>query len=333
MLSRKNKVYIASIILLFLVTLVGSNLSLINLLYFETKVYFKCYTSMEKSYIPDYSLINCNIDTLGQYILQTKSKYAIIAAAIRGDTKIIPYIEIIIKSANNQDKKLVEFCELTKYLAKNNIKFPQKIEKHKYLGKKNFSFFSDILNTVNKLSFSFNINAKTSIPLITQNYYKNQKLIYNKAEDKFKNRKFSEAFILNYLLANRNNVQAMYNIGAMLYHGEGVTQNYSTSFYYFFQAAKLGDDMAQFALAQMYREGLGCKKAHKKAEALYIKSARQNNIDSIKMLVETYIIQGEIKKAKQWLIIGSNLPGGNTDQFFKKRLHELSVNLERAEQP
>jgi hypothetical protein len=66
-------------------------------------------------------------------------------------------------------------------------------------------------------------------------------------------------------LAEKGQVDAQYNLGAMYYSGDGVKQDYVEASKWFRMAAEQGDKQAQYYLGSMYLNGEGVKQSETEA--------------------------------------------------------------------
>ena len=90
---------------------------------------------------------------------------------------------------------------------------------------------------------------------------------------------FKEAAKWYLKAANQGFTEAQYNIGAMLYEGEGVEQNYKEAFNWFLKAANSGNVNAQRELGSMYINGKGVVSDFDQAVYWFKKGAEQGDYD------------------------------------------------------
>ncbi|MDR0792541.1 MAG: SEL1-like repeat protein [Chitinophagaceae bacterium] len=88
---------------------------------------------------------------------------------------------------------------------------------------------------------------------------------------------YEKAFSKYRQAALEGSAEAQYNVGAMYYHGEGVSQDYKQAFQWFQKAAEQNDPDAQFNLGHMYEEGIHVTKNMQQAIQFYKKAAAQDD--------------------------------------------------------
>src|ERR1051325_4917136 len=81
--------------------------------------------------------------------------------------------------------------------------------------------------------------------------------------------------IYNWLLNNQNNINSIYLLGYFNYHGIETNVNMKNAFDLYQKAAELGNDVAQFDLANMYIHGIGIDKNYNEAFELSKKLAEK----------------------------------------------------------
>src|ERR1044072_8967344 len=79
--------------------------------------------------------------------------------------------------------------------------------------------------------------------------------------------------IYNWLLNNQNNLNSIYLLGYFNYHGIGTNINMQNAFELSQKVAELGNNLAQFNLANMFIDGKGVNKNYNKAFELSKKLA------------------------------------------------------------
>jgi hypothetical protein len=78
---------------------------------------------------------------------------------------------------------------------------------------------------------------------------------------------YGEAYRILQPLASQGYIEAQFNLGMMFQNGgNGLQRNYTSSAYWFNQAAIQGDQNSQFELSGIYYRGLGVTKDLKKAK-------------------------------------------------------------------
>ena len=85
-------------------------------------------------------------------------------------------------------------------------------------------------------------------------------------------------------VSQQGDVDAMFDLGVMYEHGQGVEQSYERAVEYYAQAAHLGFAGAQKSLGALYGNGQGVQRDLKKAREWWTKAAAQGNEDAIKFL-------------------------------------------------
>ncbi|CAB4415367.1 unnamed protein product [Rhizophagus irregularis] len=80
-----------------------------------------------------------------------------------------------------------------------------------------------------------------------------------------------------YQAANLGNIMAQYNLALMYYNGEGTEKDYVKAFELYYKVANLGDSDAQYNLGHMYEYGEGIDKDINQAIYWYEESAKQGD--------------------------------------------------------
>jgi hypothetical protein len=78
-------------------------------------------------------------------------------------------------------------------------------------------------------------------------------------------------------LAERGDMDAQFNLGAMYQAGRGVRQDYPEAVRWYRKSAERGNAAAQFRLGDMYQQGLGLPQDDDEAFAWYHKAAEQGH--------------------------------------------------------
>ncbi len=111
-------------------------------------------------------------------------------------------------------------------------------------------------------------------------------------------------------LANKNNVQAQYELGILYNHGETTKEDTQKAIEWYTKSAKLGYAPAQYDLGVMYYNGKGVKQDYKQALNWYTKSANQGYADAQNNLGIMYYngkgVDIDNKKALHWLTLSAN---------------------------
>src|ERR1051326_5675570 len=90
--------------------------------------------------------------------------------------------------------------------------------------------------------------------------------------------------IYNWLLNNQNHLNSIYLLGYFNYHGIGTNINMQNAFELYQKVAELGNNVAQFNLANMFIDGKGVDKNYDKAFELSNKLAEKNFSNGINLL-------------------------------------------------
>src|ERR1043166_3238274 len=90
--------------------------------------------------------------------------------------------------------------------------------------------------------------------------------------------------IYNWLLNNQNHLNSIYLLGYFNYHGIGTNINMQNAFELYQKVAELGNNVAQFNLANMFIDGKGVDKNYDKAFELSNKLAEKNFSRGINLL-------------------------------------------------
>lgn len=99
----------------------------------------------------------------------------------------------------------------------------------------------------------------------------------------YEDRQFDLALKYYELAAEYNNLYAISNLGYIWYYGRTGERNYEKAFYYFDKARQMGDFIAAYKVADMYKNGYYVEKDYEKyktiIEDLYsmVKNARRLN--------------------------------------------------------
>jgi len=113
-------------------------------------------------------------------------------------------------------------------------------------------------------------------------------------------------------LAKHGDARAQYFLGSMYYIGNGVKQNYETSYRWYRLAAEQGDRGAQYSIANMYFLGEGVQQNNNKATYWYQRSSEQGhiaakkNLGSLEKLIALNSANEATKQAKSQIITMEN---------------------------
>lgn len=104
--------------------------------------------------------------------------------------------------------------------------------------------------------------------------------------------------------AEFNEVEAMFNLGYALYHGEGITQDYPSAVMWFKRAANMQYPKAEYNLAFCYMNGKGVPCNYDKALTLLISSANHGFDQAQLTLSECYehgvLVEQNMKESLKW---------------------------------
>ena len=104
---------------------------------------------------------------------------------------------------------------------------------------------------------------------------------------------------------------ALYNIGLMYYHGQGVPQDYTEALKWYKMSAEQGNAKALFSVARMYNAGHGVGRDYVEALKWFKKAAELGHGDSQAQLGVMYFVGMNVSRdyieALKWLNIASSL--------------------------
>ena len=104
--------------------------------------------------------------------------------------------------------------------------------------------------------------------------------------------------------AEFNEVEAMFNLGYALYHGEGITQDYPSAVMWFKRAANMQYPKAEYNLAFCYMNGKGVPCNYDRALKLLISSANHGFDQAQLTLSECYehgvLVEQNLKESQKW---------------------------------
>ncbi len=101
---------------------------------------------------------------------------------------------------------------------------------------------------------------------------------YNEGVDAYQKKDYATAMAEWKPVAEKGDLDAQYNVGAMYSHGEGVKQDYERAAAWYRKAADQGYAKAQFNLGVMYEDGRGVKKDPAQAVTWYRKAAEHGHV-------------------------------------------------------
>src|ERR1043165_1000587 len=94
--------------------------------------------------------------------------------------------------------------------------------------------------------------------------------------------------IYNWLLNNQNHLNSIYLLGYFNYHGIGTNINMQNAFELYQKVAELGNNVAQFNLANMFIDGKGVDKNYNKAFEISKKLAEKEYSRGMNLLGHCY---------------------------------------------
>ena len=128
-------------------------------------------------------------------------------------------------------------------------------------------------------------------------------------------------------LAEQGDASAQYNLGALYFNGQGVTQDYAAALKWFTLAAEQGDASAQFILGVMYDNGKGVTQDYAAALKWYTLAAEQGSNESQAALSILYyegkgVIQ-DYKSAHMW----ANIAASSGDDLARQLRDFFAVEM------
>ena len=104
------------------------------------------------------------------------------------------------------------------------------------------------------------------------------------------------AAIVRRALTHKDDADALYRLGALYRHGNGVKRDYDEALKWFRLAAALGSDQAQYSLADMYLRGFGVRQDLPTSAKWYTRAAEQGHIQAQLVLGLLYKLGGGVRK-------------------------------------
>src|ERR1043166_5523879 len=136
----------------------------------------------------------------------------------------------------------------------------------------------------NILDLSIVIDGLFNLILKETNEGKEEKVIKKHVLNYINSHKITLQEIYNWLLNNQNHLNSIYLLGYFNYHGIETNINMQNAFELYQKAAELGNDVAQFDLANMYIDGYGVNKNYNKAFEISKKLAEKEYSSGISLL-------------------------------------------------
>lgn len=130
------------------------------------------------------------------------------------------------------------------------------------------------------------------------------KKFLKKANDHYEAGNYDVAVGYYLKAAEFNEVEAMFNLGYALYHGEGITQDYPSAVMWFKRAANMQFPKAEYNLAFCYMNGKGVPCNYDKALKLLVSSANHGFDQAQLTLSECYehgvLVEQNMKESQKW---------------------------------
>ena len=170
-----------------------------------------------------------------------------------------------------------------------------------------------------------------SLPIVADNEGKEYLI---KANAYYEAGRYEAAVSYYFKAAEKNEVEAMFNLGYALYHGEGITQSYPTAAMWFKKAANMGHPKAAYNLAFCYMNGQGVPCDYEKALKWLMFSANKGFPQAQLTLSECYengvLVEQDIAESKRWkeMAESSDLP--SFDIQLDGDIHERDSKKEIA---
>ena len=147
--------------------------------------------------------------------------------------------------------------------------------------------------------------------------------------------------------AEFNEVEAMFNLGYALYHGEGIIQDFPSAVMWFKRAANLEYPKAEYNLAFCYMNGKGVPTNYDKALKLLISSANHGFEQAQLTLSECYehgvLVEQNLKESQKWkkkaeanmktTQAASTVQAAQTEQIKDPETDVTTVSESDAKQP
>lgn len=133
--------------------------------------------------------------------------------------------------------------------------------------------------------------------------------------------------------AEFNEVEAMFDIGYALYHGEGITQDYPSAAMWFKRAANLHYPKAEYNLAFCYMNGQGVPCDYEKALKWLVSSANNGFSQAQLTLSECYehgiLVEQDLAESKRW----KRLADANMEKSKSMEVSQLTQIDEPVQKP
>ena len=99
--------------------------------------------------------------------------------------------------------------------------------------------------------------------------------LYQKGKQALEQKDYTTAFSLLKKAAEKDHVEAQFELGILYSNGKGVTQDFTKAAKWYQKAAEQGNADAQWQLGEMYSDGKGVSRNLEEAEIWYVKAAEQ----------------------------------------------------------
>jgi len=163
---------------------------------------------------------------------------------------------------------------------------------------------------------------------------------YDKALELFEKKDYNKSFKLLQQANKEGNVNALYSLGYMHYHGFGTKKDYNEALKWFLKASQNKSTKSYEYLGYMYGNGQGVETNDKKAVYYYELGVQNNNAGSMCDLSEYYIngwgVQKNYFKALELVKKGHELGGSYCKKVWdkynlasKKEKSQLNYNTEK----
>ncbi len=130
------------------------------------------------------------------------------------------------------------------------------------------------------------------------------KYFLNKANNHYQAGRYDIAVGYYLKAAEFDEVEAMFDLGYALYHGEGIIQDYPSAVMWFKRAANLNYAKAEYNLAFCYMNGQGVPMNYDKALKLLISAANHGFDQAQITLAECYehgvLVEQDLEESKRW---------------------------------
>ena len=154
-------------------------------------------------------------------------------------------------------------------------------------------------------------------------------ILFKKAYEFFKSKKYNEAFPIFEKLANNSEHDAQYNLAYLLKEGKGITKKYSESLYWAF-LSKLGniekaDDLVSELVDLVPEKTVETVREEVKNYLIKsIESGSQNSIMHLGKFFLEVVEEKEYSSAYKWFTVGAALGLENADEMRDNVEEELS---------